>query len=259
MPIALDHFVKQLEDSGVVAPGKLREFLPPQGKPKDAAELARDLIRNNHLTKYQAEQIVRGKSKSLFLGNYVLLDKIGQGGMGQVFKAHHRRMDRIVAVKVLPSEVTQNPASIARFEREVKMVAKLDHPNIVTAYDADQADGVHFLVMQFVEGSDLSVLVKRNGPFDVDEAISFIIQAARGLETAHADGVIHRDIKPANLLLDKKGTVKILDMGLARLESAERLRTQSEITSTGTVMWRMRSARKGTLPFSTATSRTPSG
>lgn len=236
MPIALEQFVRQLEDSGIVAPAKIREFLPPVSEPKDAAELARALIRSNHLTKYQAEQIVRGKGKSLFLGNYVLLDKIGQGGMGQVYKAEHRRMARVVAIKILPAEVTKDPASIARFEREVRTAAKLDHPNIVTAYDADQADGVHFLVMQFVDGSDLSVLVKRDGPFGVDESVDYILQAARGLEAAHADGVVHRDIKPANLLLDKKGTIKILDMGLARIQAVEKIKSQSELTSTGTVM-----------------------
>lgn len=236
MPIALEQFVKQLEDSGIVAPAKIREFLPPVSEPKDAAELARALIRSNHLTKYQVEQIVRGKGKSLFLGNYVLLDKIGQGGMGQVYKAEHRRMERVVAVKILPPEVTRDPASIARFEREVRTAAKLDHPNIVTAYDADQADGVHFLVMQFVDGSDLSALVKRDGAFGVDEALDYILQAARGLEAAHADGVVHRDIKPANLLLDKKGAIKILDMGLARIQAVEKIRSHSELTSTGTVM-----------------------
>ena len=156
--------------------------------------------------------------------------------MGQVFKAEHRRMKRVVAIKMLPPAVTKDAAASARFQREVEAAAKLSHPNIVAAYDADEANGVHFLVMEYVEGKDLSVLVKQDGPFSVEKAVSYILQAARGLEFAHGEGVIHRDIKPANLLLDKKGTVKILDMGLARIEAGGDAPTQAELTGTGAVM-----------------------
>ncbi len=110
------------------------------------------------------------------------------------------------------------------------------HPNIVAAYDADEANGVHFLVMEYVEGQDLSALVKKNGPFPVDKAVNYILQAARGLEFAHGEGVVHRDIKPANLLLDKKGVVKILDMGLARIDSMGDVAAQAELTGTGAIM-----------------------
>ena len=168
------------------------------------------------------------------LGNYLLLDKIGAGGMGQVFKARHRRMDRIVALKVLPANLMQDQATIARFEREVKAAARISHANIVAAHDADQAEDVHFLVMEYVEGSDLSALVKKAGPLSVSLAIDCILQAARGLEAAHAEGIVHRDIKPANLLLDKKGTIKILDMGLARIH--DDVVQQAELTATGAVM-----------------------
>src|ERR1700719_4287727 len=131
MAVALEKFVKQIEDSGIVAPGKLENFVPPQ-----------------------AHHVLQGKAKALFLGNYTLLDKIGAGGMGQVFKAEHRRMKRLVAIKMLPKAVTKDAAAVARFGREVEAAAKLEHANIVTAYDADQAGDVHFLVMQFVDGSD---------------------------------------------------------------------------------------------------------
>src|SRR5437868_2954499 len=107
MAIALDALVKQLNDSGILAPGSLEKFVPPQAHPKDAEELARQLVKENHLTKFQATNVLAGKTKSLFLGNYTILDKIGEGGMGQVFKAQHRRMKRVVALKMLPAAVTK--------------------------------------------------------------------------------------------------------------------------------------------------------
>jgi len=168
------------------------------------------------------------------LGNYVILDKLGQGGMGMVLKAEHRRMERIVALKMLSAAVTKTPEALARFQREVKAAAKLEHPNIVTAYDADEAGGTYFLVMQYVEGSDLSALVREKGPLSVEQAVTCIVQAARGLEYAHQRGVVHRDIKPSNLLLAQERTVKILDMGLARLESAGD--DQDQLTGTGQIM-----------------------
>jgi len=188
------------------------------------------------LTRYQAEEVYKGKAKTLVLGNYILMEKIGSGGMGQVFKTHHRRMDRFVAIKLLPPETTKDKDAIARFEREVKAAAKISHPNIVAAHDADCANGVHFLVMELVEGSDLSAVVKKQGPLSVGKAISYILQAARGLEAAHKKGVIHRDIKPANLLLSTEGTLKILDMGLARLSNDVDAPTQAELTTTGAIM-----------------------
>jgi len=236
MAVALEQFVKQLEDSGVIAPGKLENFVPPKAQPKDAQELARQLILKKQLTKYQVQEIYQGRAKSLILGNYTILDKIGAGGMGQVFKAEHRRMHRVVAIKMLPPAVTKDMAAVARFQREVEAAAKLRHTNIVAADDADEANGVHFLVMEFAEGSDLSALVKKNGPFPVGKAIDYILQAARGLEYAHKHGVIHRDIKPGNLLLNSEGTVKVLDMGLARIESGDDAATQAELTGTGAVL-----------------------
>ena len=236
MAVPLEKFVEQLESSGILNGDTLKDFLPPKAEAKSAEELALELIRQKKLTKFQAEEVSKGKGKSLTLGNYVLMEKIGAGGMGQVFKARHRRMDRLVAVKLLPAAMTKDASAIARFEREVKAAAKLRHPNIIAADDADQANGVHFLVMELVDGADLSALVKKNGPFSVDKAVNYILQAARGLEFAHAEGVVHRDIKPANLLLDKKGTVKILDMGLARLSLDGDDAPQADLTSTGTIM-----------------------
>ncbi len=236
MAANLETFVKQLEDSGIIAPGKLENFLPPKATPKDAQDLARQLVQSKQVTKYQVQEIYQGRAKALILGNYTILEKIGAGGMGQVFKAEHRRMKRVVALKMLPRAVTRDAAAVARFQREVEAAAKLRHGNIVAADDADEANGVHFLVMEYIEGADLSALVKKNGPFSVGKAVNYILQAARGLEFSHKKGVIHRDIKPANLLLDPEGVVKILDMGLARIEASEDAATQAELTGTGAVM-----------------------
>ena len=236
MVVPLELYVKMLEDTGILAGETIKDFIPPKASPKDAEELAKELVRQKKLTKFQAEELYRGKGKSLVLGNYILMEMIGEGGMGQVYKARHSRMDRLVAVKLLPLTTTKGNAAITRFEREVKAAAKLSHSNIVSALDADCANGVHFLVMELVKGSDLSVLVKKNGPFSIQHAVNCVLQAARGLEFAHKQGVIHRDIKPANLLVDTEGTVKILDMGLARLEGIGDDSPQAELTSTGTIM-----------------------
>ena len=237
MAVAIEEFVTGLEQSGIVSPGELkavRAALPPHCR-HDPQELAVALVQHKVLTQYQVQAAYAGKAHDLVLGNYTILDKIGQGGMGQVFKARHRRMDRIVAIKILPARVTNDHDSVSRFAREAKAAAKLSHPNIVTAFDADQANGLHFLVMEFVEGRDLKAWVKENGPLGLAQAVGCVVQAARGLKYAHSRGVIHRDIKPANLLLDREGTVKILDMGIARLESTGEA-SQDELTLTGQII-----------------------
>ncbi|MBI3862460.1 MAG: serine/threonine protein kinase, partial [Planctomycetia bacterium] len=236
MAVPLEQLVRQLEDSGILAGETLRDFLPPKSDPQDAERLLRDLLEHEKLTRFQAEQVWQGKGKSLVLDNYLLLEKIGEGGMGIVFKARHRRINRIVALKVLPANVMKTPAIVARFEREVQAVARISHPNIVAAFDAGRADGVHFLVMEYVAGSDLAVTVKKNGPLPVETVLNYILQAARGLDSAHQHGIVHRDIKPANLLLDQAGTVKILDMGLARLTAEGESGQPADLTNTGNVM-----------------------
>ena len=162
-----------------------------------------------------------GLQPGAVLGNYTILEPLGQGGMGQVFKATHRTMKRTVALKVISPKVGWTPESLERFRREVETVARLSHPNIVTAHDADDVHGVHFLAMELVSGIDLSRLVKERGPLPVEVAVDYVLQAARGLEHAHAEGIIHRDIKPANLIVSTKGVVKVLDLGLARWQHTD--------------------------------------
>lgn len=221
MALSLTEFGKAVVTAGLMSAEDFKSFwdaLEPESRPKDVPGVAKLLVENETLTDLQADQILKGRGAALVLGDYLLLDKLGVGGMGQVFKARHRKMERLVAVKVMSSAAMKDEAAVKRFQREVRAAAKLEHPNIVTAHDAGEHRGVHYLVMQYVEGSDLSNLVKRQGPLSVDQSVNCVLQAAKGLSYAHAEGVIHRDIKPGNLLLDKKGIVKVLDMGLAHFE-----------------------------------------
>jgi serine/threonine protein kinase len=238
MSVALKQFFQQLTSIGLLSADDLRPFVERLGSERDAKaaeRLAKELIREKKLTAFQAQAALQGKAKNLVLGNYLILEKLGQGGMGMVLKARHKRMDRVVALKILSAKALQSPDAVKRFEREVQAAAKLHHTNIVTAFDADEAHGTHFLVMEFVEGKNLSNLVKEKGPLGVQQAIECILQAARGLEYAHGKGIVHRDIKPANLLLGADGVVKILDMGLARLERSV-ASGDSELTGTGQIM-----------------------
>ncbi|MDB5388487.1 MAG: Serine/threonine protein kinaserelated protein [Planctomycetaceae bacterium] len=241
MPLSLDQFATQLVASKLLAAADLRTLvssLPPERRPHDGEQLARELIRQKKLTSYQATQIYLGKLQNLTLGNYRILDKLGQGGMGLVLKAEHKLLKRLVAIKVLSPGVTKKPLALQRFQREVEAAAKLSHPNIVAAYDADEDHKTRFLVLEYVEGIDLAEVVQKEGPLPVEVALNYLHQAARGLEYAHQQGVIHRDIKPSNLLLDQAGTVKVLDMGLARLEEDPTPfnAKQAELTDTGIIM-----------------------
>jgi serine/threonine protein kinase len=240
MAITLQQFIERLTASGLMSAAEISAFqegLPPAERPGDVKALVAALYRAGKITKYQAQAVYDGKTKGLVFGEYVVLDKLGEGGMGVVLKARHRRMDRLVAIKVLPPAAMKQPGAVERFHREVEAAARLSHPNIVTAHDAGEHQGMHYLVMEYVEGHDLATIVKDRGPLEVRQAVECTLQAARGLEYAHGEGIVHRDIKPGNLLLDRKGTVKILDMGLARVSGAEAaLGGPERLTTSGQVM-----------------------
>ena len=256
MPQTLNDIADRLAASGLLSVGEIATLLAgaPGERPQTAEEFVQTLTKRGVLTHYQGECILGGRIDHLVLGNYVVLDKLGQGGMGLVLKAWHRRMDRLVALKVLSPESVRTPMRVERFQREARAAAKLAHPNIVAAFDADEHHGTHFLVMEYVEGRDLSSLVKEHGPLPMPMAIDCIRQAAVGLDYAHRCGVVHRDIKPGNLILSvgqvsnlpvtitANGQVenllhiKILDMGLAHIENAPGAAADHELTSTGAVL-----------------------
>lgn len=167
------------------------------------------------------------------IGPYRLIRLLGQGGMGAVYQAVHSKLDKIVAIKLLTRDSSINGRVIERFEREMRAVGKLSHPNIVGALDAGEAAGHHFLVMEYVEGQDISRLIRQNGAYSVGQTCEIVRQAAQGLHEAHAQGLVHRDIKPSNLFLTHKGLVKILDLGLARVSEVAGL---PDLTHSGQCM-----------------------
>jgi len=238
----VEQFARKLTESGLISVTELQEFrdtLPPEHESNAADDLSKKLVENRILTDYQVDALSSEAPTPLVVGDYVVLEKVGAGGMGVVFKAQHRRMKRNVALKMLPPNFSQDESAIRRFEREVEVAAKLNHRNIVAALDAREENGNHYLIMEFVEGSALTTIVERDGTLPVPIAVDYIMQAAYGFSHAHQLGVIHRDVKPSNLMVDDDGTVKILDMGLARIDlpgGDSLAKTQTNLTSAGVVM-----------------------
>ena len=213
--------------------GESCHALEKRGDTVTGANLLSLLVAEGKLTPFQAEEVGQGRANQLILGNYLVLSRLGEGGMGIVFKALHRRMQRLVAVKVIRKEVATRDF-ISRFRREIQLSARLNHPNVVIAYDADQCSMGDFLVMEYVEGTDLGEAMRRSGPLGIPEAVSAVRQAALALGYAHQQGIVHRDIKPANLLRDVNGCVKVVDLGLARVSQWEGAKG-SELTQVGAV------------------------
>jgi serine/threonine-protein kinase len=188
--------------------------------PFDAPSLAERLVKDGVLTQYQVNRFLRNKAYGMVVGRYVILDRIGSGSMGRVYKAHHQMMDRLVALKIIAPHVISNERVIARFQREMRMVGRLDHPNVVRAFDADKINQVLYIVMEYVSGQSLGHLLKK-GPIPPLEMIDYARQAAMGLAHAHEQGIVHRDVKPSNLLLNENRKIKVLDLGLGVLMEAD--------------------------------------
>jgi serine/threonine-protein kinase len=248
-------FVEILFRNGLLEGDARDELAGLQERFPEPRALAQELMRRGHLTPYQVNQLFLGRASELVFGPYILLERLGEGGMGQIFKARQRNLNRVVALKVIRKEFLSHPRALPRFHREIQAAAQLSHPNIIRAFDAGEVDGTYFFTMEFVDGIDLDRMVRQSGPLRVEQACDYVRQAALGLDHAHQRGLVHRDIKPANLLIARPpvaagaslrsgvfsrptngaapwGVVKILDLGLARMEDAE----QTHLTQLGALM-----------------------
>lgn len=225
-------FIDTLRKSGLIPEPELVELMAfhraRHGGRADYQALPGELLTDGVITPWQHKMLSRGISNGYFLGKHKLLGRLGAGGMGVVYLAEHVTLQRRVAIKVLDLKNSTHSSSVARFFRESRVTAGLDHPNIVRVYDFDSAGSHHFLVMEYVDGANLQELVERQGPLAPIPAAQYAMQAAAGLGIAHRSGLIHRDVKPANLLVSTQGIVKVTDLGLARAEQGESLKLTLE-------------------------------
>jgi serine/threonine protein kinase len=217
-----------LQRSGLVEKDRLDSCVAQLKKendgqlPHSVEDAAKRLVADNLITQWQSDRLLEGRHRGFFLGRYKLLGQIGTGGMSTVYLGEHVLMQRRVAIKVLPRQRVSDTSYLARFHREARAAAALDHANIVRAYDVDNEGDIHYIVMEYVDGRDLQQTVKRTGRLGYAAAADYVRQAAEGLAHAHSHGLIHRDVKPANLLVDQKKVVKVLDLGLARFTDDDR-------------------------------------
>jgi serine/threonine protein kinase len=215
-PTSSPELIDLIRKSGLVSPDKLAG-LSDLALPEEAPKAAATLVAQGFITRFQAQQLLAGRHRGFRLGTYVIQDILGRGGMGAVYLAEHTDLHRKVAIKVLvPGKDEDQKLALERFLREARAAAALDHPNIVRIFDVSRHNEVPYLVMEYVEGQTLQHVLDHDGPIHYQTATDYIAQAAAGLQHAHEKHFVHRDIKPGNLMLDTTGTVKILDMGLAR-------------------------------------------
>ncbi len=226
-----------LEKNLFLRPDQATELRSQLSRFPELPQLCKELVRREWLTPFQANQIILDKSATLIVGANRILTRLGEGAMGQVFKAWNVRLSRVVAIKTIHRQNVASSKAMERFHREIQTASKLDHPNIVLVRDAEEWSGAPFLMMDYIEGVDLSRMVKKEGPLPVHLAADFICQAAQGLQHAYERGIVHRDLKPGNLLVarsekDQKPVVKILDFGLARFAAAD----EQQLTQHGNIL-----------------------
>lgn len=250
-------FVDSLQRFGLLEPEWDEVTRALQLRYQDPRALARELLKRDWLTAYQINQLFAGHGQELVVGSYRILERLGEGGMGKVLKAWHRKLDRLVALKVLHRELLERQDAVQRFYQEIRVIAQMAHANVVFAFDADQINDTYFLAMEYVDGIGLGKLVEQSGPLSILQACDYIRQAADGLQHAHERGLVHRDIKPSNLLVARRphmlppvnggdgetliptarpAIIKVIDFGLARLLPRGHHAEPRRITRIGTVM-----------------------
>jgi serine/threonine protein kinase len=215
-PNTIDEFLDVIRRSDLIAAERLDAFLAGQDGTSKPSQLAARMVAAGLITQFHAEQFLRGKWRGFVIGKYKVLERIGFGGNGTVYLCEHVVVRRRVAIKVLPNSKLDSPTALTRFYREARAAGALDHPHLVKAHDVDEENGVHFLVMDYVDGTNLQDLVSRCGPLDPVRAANCVAQVALGLQAAHDAGLVHRDVKPSNILIDRSGVVRVADLGLAR-------------------------------------------
>ncbi|MBX3411136.1 MAG: serine/threonine protein kinase [Pirellulales bacterium] len=227
--LAVDSFLELVRRSGLVDNSQLERTLSVLDAEQagesiaDSRVMAKRLVDAGLLTDWQTQNLLEGRYKRFFLGKHKLLRHLGTGGMSSVYLAEHVMLRRREAIKVLPQNKVDDSSYLDRFLREAQAAAKLEHPNIVRTYDIGCEDKTYYIAMEFIEGRDLYQRVKDDGPLGFEVAAKYVCQGATGLAHAHEKGLVHRDVKPANLLVDAKGTVKLLDLGLALEKQASSL------------------------------------
>ena len=218
-PATSEAFLDSVREARVISSGRLDAYLKrvaASDLPETPRLLADKLIEDGLLTKYHATLLLKGRTDGFLIGPYRILERLGFGATSNVYLCEHRATHARVAVKVMLNLKAEDPVALKRFYREARASAKLDHRNIVRVRDIDWEEQTHYMVMDYVDGTSIQDIVKQFGPLEIHRAAHYIRQAAEGLQFAHEGGLVHRDIKPGNLLIDREGTVKILDMGLAR-------------------------------------------
>jgi serine/threonine protein kinase len=228
----LKEFGKSLLRSRLLDSQRLREYAEQffRQTPKterSSRKFAKLLVESGELTRYQAERLLAGRTEGFFLGECKILDRLGAGGMGIVYLAEQLKLGRQVALKILPTQYSQDHDYLARFYREARAAAELKHPNVVQVYDVGEDHGTHYIIMELVRGMNLSERLKQSGPLSLAESLDVVKQVAAGLQHAHEHHIVHRDIKPSNLILEGQ-TIKILDLGLARKFDAGEAITQEQ-------------------------------
>ncbi|QEL18924.1 serine/threonine protein kinase [Limnoglobus roseus] len=222
-PTTAAEFLALTKQSSLLAEGLLKPYL--NSRPfleLNADDAARQLVIDGLLSPFQANHLLKGRYKNFFIGKYKVIAPLGSGGASQVFLCEHEMMKHRVALKILRLKDANDPAALNRFRREARAAAAVNHPNVVRAYDFDQAEGKHYyIVMDHVDGVSLEHLVERIGPLPPEQAVHYVVQAASGLQHIYECGLIHRDIKPSNLLLDRSGLIRILDLGLVRFADSD--------------------------------------